>query len=68
MWAIAVLSSDLYFNQVDKDLKSLPNIANGLMDGFDPVLKRFVLEAEPDDTRYCRCALRLVLVNGPLLT
>lgn len=50
MWAIAVSSSNQYFSQADRDLKSLQNIANGLMDGFDPALRRFVLEAEPDDT------------------
>jgi 2-polyprenyl-6-methoxyphenol hydroxylase-like FAD-dependent oxidoreductase len=50
MWAIAVSSSNPYFSQADTDLKSLQNIANGLMDGFDPALRRFVLEAEPDDT------------------
>jgi 2-polyprenyl-6-methoxyphenol hydroxylase-like FAD-dependent oxidoreductase len=50
MWAIAVSASDPYFSQSDRNLNSLQKIANGLMDGFDPVLRRFVLEAEPDDT------------------
>jgi 2-polyprenyl-6-methoxyphenol hydroxylase-like FAD-dependent oxidoreductase len=50
MWAIAASASDPYFSQLDRDLKSLANIASGLMAGFDPLLKRFVLEAEPDDT------------------
>lgn len=50
MWAIAVSSSDPYFSQADRDVNSLQNIAEGLMDGFDPALRRFVLEAEPGDT------------------
>jgi 2-polyprenyl-6-methoxyphenol hydroxylase-like FAD-dependent oxidoreductase len=70
MWAIAASSSDPYFSQVDRDLKSLPNIASGLMAGFDPVLKRFVLEAEPDDTLLLplRASIRASQWTSPHLT